>query len=332
MSTDPRAAFVKAVEMSLVGKLPQEELETVMDSVMVVLGSYEITDRCTEIAVPDTENDKLLNRYCACLFVDGKSEKTIKQYRRALMKLSETLGKNFRDMTAYDLRYYLACAKQRGVSNVTLENTRSYISPFFQWLSNEEIIARNPAAAVNSIKCPKKIKLPFSEVELDAMRGACRNEKDRAVLEMLVSTGVRISELSMMNIEDIDFSALTVHVRHGKGNKERRTYTTKIAALYLQRYLESRKDKSNILFTNLKGERMTTFGFRYILGEIAKRAGVDNVHPHRFRRTFASGLAARGMDVQDIQHLLGHTDINTTMCYVYVSDSKISSSYRQYIA
>ena len=332
MSNDPRAAFVKAVEINLVGKLPQEQLETVMDSIIVTLGNYEITDRCTEVAVPDTENDKLLNRYCACMFVDGKSEKTIKQYRRTLTRLAELIGKNFCDINAYDVRYFLACGKQRGLSNVTLENYRSYISAFFKWMSNEEIIQRNTVASVTAIKCPKEIKLPYSDVELDAMRGACRNPKDRAVLEMLISTGVRISELAEMNIEDIDLLSLAVHVKHGKGNKERWTYTTNVATLYLERYLMTRKDNSNILFTNRNGKRMTTWGFRHILEKIAERAGVENVHPHRFRRTLASNLAKRGMDIQKIQILLGHSDINTTMRYIVTNDEQVHASYNRHIA
>lgn len=330
--SDPRSMFVKGVEERLIGKLSPEQLETVVTNIMTVLNNYEITERCTEVAVSEPENERLLKRYCACLLVDGKSQRTIYQYRRQLIRIADALQKNYKDITAYDIRYYLACEKQRGLSNVSLENTRSYISAFFQWMHAEEIIPKNPAAAVNTIKCPQEIKVPFTDVEIDALRSACRNLKDRAIIEMLLSTGVRISELSQMNVEDVDFASLTVHVKHGKGDKARTTYTTKVAALHLKKYLQARKSDSNILFLNIEKTRLLPNGFRHILDEIAKRAGVADVHPHRFRRTFASGLAARGMDIQKIQRLLGHANINTTMRYVHVDDTQVKASYDQYIA
>lgn len=332
MSSDPRSSFVRGVEEKLAGVLSPSDLESVVHTIMTVLSDFEIADRCTEVAVCESENAKFLNRYCACMLVDGKSQRTIYQYRRQLIRIADSLQKNYRDMTAYDIRYYLACEKQRGLSNVSLENTRSYISAFFQWMFAEEIINKNPAAAVNTIKCPQEIKVPFTDVEIDAIRSACRSLKDRAIVEMLLSTGVRISELAQMDIEDIDFATLTVNVRHGKGDKARTTYTTKVAALHLKRYLQSRKDDSSILFLNVEKTRLLPNGFRHILGEIAKRAGLSDVHPHRFRRTFASGLAARGMDIQKIQRLLGHANINTTMRYIHVDDVQVKASYEQYIA
>ena len=150
---------------------------------------------------------------------------------------------------------------------------------------------------------------------------------------MLLSTGVRVSELTSMKIEDINFSNLSVHVVHGKGNKERITYTTPVAAKYLLTYLNDRKEKDrDCLFCNMYHEQLRPGGVNRILKTIEKRAGVENVHPHRFRRTFATNLAKRGMEIQEIQRLLGHANLNTTMIYVAVDDAKVKASYTRYTA
>lgn len=185
---------------------------------------------------------------------------------------------------------------------------------------------------IKPIKYTDKVRLPFSDVEIDAIRGACRKTKERALVELLLSSGARVSEVADMNVGDIDPITMAVHIRHGKGDKERVTYITKVALKYLQEYWKERSETGTAAFYNLKHEPLNAGGIRSILNGIAKRAGVENVHPHRFRRTFASGLAARGMDIQEIRKLMGHQQIDTTMEYVYTSDQKVSASYRQYIA
>lgn len=329
---DYRLQFLRDVETALVTKYGAVQAADIADQVAKVLNGYEIAERCTDLVPQDDWNEKLLKRYSACLMIDGKSEKTIYQYIRTVQKLSDMIQKPFPDMGAYDIRFFLGMEKERGVSNVSLENTRSYLSAFFQWLTNEEIIPKNPIAKLKPIKCPKEIKKPFSEVEIDALRGACRTLKDRALIEILLSTGVRVSELSGMNVGDINQATLAVHVIHGKGSKERMTYTTAVALKHLLAYLNNRSGSCQALFCNYKGEPLGVSGIQKILKDIAKRAGVENVHPHRFRRTFATGLAKRGMDIQEIQQLLGHVNINTTMRYVYVDADKVQSSYRKFIA
>lgn len=333
MPKDCRLSFMQDVETTLVNRYGAEEATAIADVVGKVLNGYEIMERCTELVPLDDRNERLMKRYSACLMVDGKSEKTIYQYIRTIRKLSEAIQKPFPDMGAYDIRFFLATEKERGLSNVSLENTRANLSAFFQWLTNEEIIPKNPIAKLKPIKCPKEIKKPFSEVEIDALRSACNNLKERALIEILLSTGVRVSELAAMNVKDINQSTLSVHVVHGKGNKERMTYTTAVSLKHLLAYLHSRPDQDGeALFCNRGHQPLDAGGIRYILNRIAKRAGVENVHPHRFRRTFATGLAKRGMEIQEIQKLLGHVNINTTMRYVSVDDEKVQSSYRRFIA
>lgn len=329
---DYRLQFIRDVETALVTKYGVDQATAITDVVGRVLSSYEITERCTDLVPKDDRNERLLKRYSACLMIDGKSEKTIRQYMRSIRKLSDAIQRPFTEMGAYDVRFFLATEKDRGVSNVTLENTRLYLSAFFQWMTNEEIIPKNPVAKLKPIKCPKEIKKPFSEVEIDALRGACNSLRERALIEILLSTGARVSELVSMEVKDINQSTLTVHIVHGKGGKGRMTYTTAVAMKHLLAYLNDRSGNCQALFCNYKNGPLGVTGIQYILAEIGKRSGVENVHLHRFRRTFATGLARRGMEIQEIQKLLGHVNINTTMRYVCVDDDKVRSSYQQYIA
>ncbi len=329
---DYRNEIIQAIEHSLIPMLNQEQLTETVGIMTRILNDYEITERCTELALLDDVNEKLLKRYAACMTIDGKSAKTISQYTRTIQKLSDSIGRPFTEIGTYDIRYFLACEKQRGVANSTLENTRSNLSAFFSWLTAEELIQKSPMTAINPIKCPTEIRLPFSDVEIDALRGACRSLKDRALIEILLSTGVRVDELSQMEIPDVDLANLTVLVKHAKGGKERTTYMSSVCRSHLTKYLGLRKDNQPYLFVNKNYKQITTDGIRYILDSTADRAGVANVHPHRFRRTFATGLAARGMDIQEIQKLLGHSKVDTTLRYIFVDDSQVQASYRKYIA
>lgn len=200
-------------------------------------------------------------------------------------------------------------------------------------MTDDEIIQKNPLVKIKPIKVPKEIRTAFSDVEMDALRSACKSVKERALVEFLVSTGVRVSELTGMKVEDVNLENLSVHVIHGKGDKERMTYTTPVAAKHLIAYLRSRKEKGSImLFCNREGGMLSTRWIQLLLKKIGARAGVENVHPHRFRRTFATNLSKRGMEIQEIQKLLGHANINTTMIYVSTDDSMIKASYSRYSA
>jgi len=331
--SDPRLSFLQSVEQFLLPILDPSKVKEVTEKITIVLNDYEIFERCTEIIPLDDKNEKLIKRYCACLLVEGKSQKTVYQYSRSIRRLSEFLQKPFTETKTYDIRFYMASEKQRGVSDRTLENTRANLSAFFTWLTAEEEISRNPMQAIKPVKYTNEIKKPFSEVEIDKLRSACKTAKERALVEALLATGVRVAELSDMEIRDVDGKALKVEIRHGKGGKSRTTYITPVAMERLEIYLSTRTEKEGVcLFYNKKHKKLLPTGARYILNTLAKRAGVTNVHPHRFRRTFATKLAKRGMDIQEIQKLLGHSDVNTTLKYVCVDDENVKSSYRKYIA
>lgn len=300
---------------------------------MRTLEDYEVSERTTAIVSVDTANENLLKTYLANMLLNGLAKSTIQMYKRAVTKFAIFVGqKDLTTTTTYDIRNYLAQEKVRGVSNTTLENTRANIMAFFSWLTDEEYISKNPCSAVKPIKCQDKARKPFSAVELDKLRGSCKTKKERAMVEVLTSSGVRVSELTALNVEDINFDTLSVHVRHGKGDKQRTTYINELTKEHLVKYLVEHNITSGALFPSRRRERFTEHGVRELLNTLAARANVENVHPHRFRRTFATTLAYRGMSVQDIKVLMGHTNINTTMKYISMDDSQIKYSYKKHVA
>lgn len=219
--SDYRNELIRSIELSLLSILEAETLNEVTNRIICVLSNYEITERCTDIIPFDDGNTRIIKRYAACLNIDGKSKKTIYAYTREIKKFSAFIGKPLPEVGVYDIRYYLATEKQRGVSDRSLENTRSYIAAFYQWMTNEELITKNPCLCIKPIKYLDKQRLPFSSIEMDKLRHACKIPRERALIEMLATSGVRVSELSGMNVEDIDLSTLAVIVHNGKGDKER---------------------------------------------------------------------------------------------------------------
>lgn len=328
---DYRMEIVKTIENKLCGLFTSEQLSVISDTVILTLNDYEVTERCTEIIPLDDTNTRLINRYIGCLVIEGKSKNTIYQYIRTIKKLSDRINKPFPEMGIYDIRMFLAIEKDR-ISNRSLENTRANLSAFFQWMTNEDIINKNPIAKLKPVKYKDEIRKPFSEIEIDALRCACKNAKERAIIEILLSTGVRVSELTSMEIIDVDLINYSVHVRHGKGAKERMVYTNDLGTKYVKEYLSSRQETGNMLFYNHCHEPLNSGGVRFILNQLAKRANVVNCHPHRFRRTFATNLSKRGMDVYEIQKLMGHSNINTTTVYICSDDSALRASYNKYTA
>lgn len=328
--TDNRENLIRRLRGRIGSVLDPDVANAILNIIVKELADFEVTERCTDLVIPDGTNEKILKRYCACLNLDGKSKGTIYQYNRCITKLIQLIPKPVTDMGVYDIRYFLAMEKERGVSGRSLENNRACLSAFFQWMTNEDMIRKNPCMNIKPIKYTDECRLPFSDTEMDALRGACRTKKERAILEMLASTGLRVSELKDLDVTDIDLNTNTVKVRHGKGDKERITYMTDVAMKHYKEYLYDRKAMHTSAFVNRCGERLTANGIRLILNKIGERAGVDNVHPHRFRRTFATGLASRGMDVQEVGKLLGHANINTTMVYVHTNDASVKMSYSKY--
>ena len=330
---DYKTKLIEDLYESLSIHFNPDDISIVSQAITKILANYEVTEKSTQLTLRDDKNERLLKRYAACLMVDGKSEKTIAIYIRQLQRFSDSIGKPFDEISTYEIRYYLASLKDTGVSFRTLENYRSYISAFFQWLTREDFIIKNPCDKIAPIKYTIEVRHPFTDTEIDSLRSSCITERNRALVELLLSSGLRVTELISLNIDDIDFNRLSVHVRSGKGQKERITYMTDVCAMHLKKYLFTRTDQKPALFLSAtKKNRITSGGVRNVLKTIGANAKVTDVHPHRFRRTFATNLAKRGMNVQTIAKLMGHSDIQTTMVYVSLDESKIISEYKQHTA
>lgn len=200
---------------------------------------------------------------------------------------------------------------------------------FFGWVQREGLIPNNPCGNLSTIKCGKEVRLPFSDVDIERLKETCETARDKALIAFLLSTGCRVGEVCGLNRADIDFANLECTVL-GKGNKERTVYLDNVAAMQLRIYLNTRTDTCEALFAGKGSERLQAGGIRKRLNEIGEKAGVENVHPHRFRRTLATTLINHGMPIQEVAKILGHEKIDTTMTYVYIDKTNVKNAYRRY--
>lgn len=294
-----------------------------------LLQRYQITQKTTELIVYEEDtNILLMERYIASLRLEGKSEATLEQYKRAIEKLSESINKHFKDITTNDIRCHLARYQTlRKVCKSTLDNERRYLSAFFRWLTVEEYIEKNPMLRIKKVKSEKKIKKAFSDLELEKLRGACRTKREKALIEFFLSTGCRVSEVVGLDIDHVDFNKKECVV-FGKGGKERTVYLSERCQYYLEEYLASRK-KQGVLFSGKKEERWSKAAIEKCLKNMGERAGVRNVHPHRFRRTFATNALNKGMQLQYVQRILGHTSMDTTLIYCVVDTENMKMEHRK---
>lgn len=329
---DIREDIIRSVVCALQERVPEEVINTVQDVLILQLNQYEVQERCTAVTVSDNSAEGLLKRFIATKRIEGIADSTLKRYACENQKLIRFLRKNLYEITTYDLRFYLSVKRQqRRVSNRTLDGMRRCFSSFFSWLSAEGLIGRNPCAALAQIKFRKQVKKPYSATDMEKLREACNNIRDLALVDFLYCTGCRVSEVSRLDIMDIDFEQQECVVL-GKGNKERTVYLSDVAAMHLQEYLASRIDTGNALFAGKGSERLGKNGIEAILRRLGKTAGVENVHPHRYRRTLATNLLDRGMNIQDVAAILGHADLKTTQVYCYISQKNVQAAYRKYVA
>ena len=260
--------------------------------------------------------------------LEGHSDRTLEQYRDAVVKLLEDIPKDFAEIRTNDIRFHLAKYQStHKVSSVTVDNKRRFLSTFFAWLTAEEIISKNPMLRIKRIKQKKVDKKPFSAAEMEKIRDCLKTSREKALVEFMLSTGCRVSEVAHLRMENIDFRTGECTVL-GKGNKERTVYISDNAMYYLQRYLAERSwNASSPLFLNKRGTGMSKCSIEHLVRQIGRRAGVEKVHPHRFRRTMATNAAKRGLPIQYIQAILGHSKIDTTMIYCSVSKESVKEAY-----
>lgn len=330
---DVRSKIVDQVLESL-PELSADLREKIERTLLTSLQNYEVQERCTEVAIHDNTSMSLVRKFIATKKLDGKSERTLRRYQPELEKLVYFLDKKLYEVSPYDLRLYLSLYKeQRKISNRTLENMRKTISTFFGWLHDEGLIGQNPARAVKQIKYDKIVRKPFTPVERERLKNACCQLRDLALSEFLYASGLRVSEVISLDRNSIDFVTREATVI-GKGGKERRFYLSEVCAEYLRQYLNSRCDDNAALFVGTKSpyRRLTKEGVEYIVKDLGKKAGVSNVHPHRFRRTLATDLVRKGVPIQDVAQILGHSDLRTTQVYVALDQSTVKYHYSQAVA
>lgn len=265
--------------------------------------------------------------------VEGCSEKTLKYYRQTIATMVSTLGKAPEQITTTDLRCYLTeYQNTRQSSRVTIDNIRRILSSFFSWLEDEDYIIKSPARRIHKVKTAKVVKDTFTDEELETMRDHCDHIRDLAMIDLLASSGMRVGEMITLNREDINFAERECVVL-GKGNKERIVYFDARAKIHLQSYLNDRQDNDPALFVSLRApyRRLMIGGVESRLRELGKQLLISKVHPHKFRRTLATTAIDKGMPIEQVQQLLGHQKIDTTMHYAMVKQQNVKTAHRKYI-
>lgn len=329
MHMDIRTGIVQRVTEALQERVNEDVISLVQDVLMMQLNEYELTERCTDVAIRDDSAEGILRKFLATKRVEGTADSTLRRYAEINRALIGYIGKPLDEITTYDIRFYLSARRQIGkVSNLTLDGMRRCYSSFFNWASAEGLISHNPCTALVRIKSRKMVKKPYSAAEIERIRKACSSKRDLALVDFLYSTGCRVSEVVGLDISDIDFEQRECVVL-GKGNKERRVYLTEVAAMHLQEYLDARDDSCEALFTG-RGKRLGKNGIEALVKKLGKGAGVENAYPHRFRRTLATNLLDRGMSIQDVAAILGHADLKTTQVYCYISQENVKAAYSKY--
>lgn len=328
---DYRQTLINQITSDLTGKVEDAQLHIFLDALTIRLADYELAEKCTALVPHDDESTQIVKLFLATKKLEGRSEKTLKNYALHIRKMLESVQKPVKEITLFDLRSYLAMKQATGCSARSVGAIRSVICGFFKWAYSEGMIPMNPSQNLGVIKFKKEIKRPFTKVDLELIRSACTRTRDRAIVETLLSTGCRISELVGIDLNDVDFQTREIKVL-GKGNKERIVYLDDVTVLWLQRYLAERKEQGEFLFAASGRGRITDDAIRAMLNKISSITGVDHVHPHRFRRTLATMLIERGMSLQEVAKILGHDNINTTMTYVFLDDEKTKAAYNKYAA
>lgn len=277
-------------------------------------------------------NKKIIKSFLQTKKIEGCTEDTLIYYNDILDIFNRNVTKKFDDIDASDIRdFILDYQGEHNIKNQSMDNTRRVLSSFFSFMDNEEYIIRNPMNKVHKIKCEKQIKKPFSDEEIILIQDACKNCRERAIIDFLNYTGVRVSELCKLNIDDIDFIAREGVVK-GKGQKERVIYLNAVVKIHLLEYLDFREDDNNALFVSQRSpyKRLTKSGVEYLVSKVGKRAGVKNCHPHRFRRSLATRLIDRGVPIEQVQSILGHNKIDTTLIYAKVNENNVKLSHQKF--
>ena len=324
------ANLINQVLQAMSKTLGNQQIERLKDVLEITFSNVEIFEKTESDAAIDMS---VIKTFLSAKRVEGCSEKSMRYYESTIRNALASVGKNVKDVSTDDLRQYLDEYQQRsGASRVTVDNIRRILSSFFAWLEEEFYIVKSPVRRIHKVKTGKVVKETYSDEALEMMRDSCETTRDLAMIDILASTGMRVGELVKLNRGDIDFQNRECIVT-GKGNKQRIVYFDARTKIHLQNYLKERKDTNDALFVTLLApfNRLQISGVEIRLRHIGKDLNMTKVHPHKFRRTLATMAIDKGMPIEQVQHLLGHQSLDTTLQYAMVNQANVKMSHRKFI-
>lgn len=324
-------ALITTIEQEMLKKLDNAQLQALHKVLVQAFKGVSVTAVADADKEPD--NSEILEEFLSAKRIEGCSEKSLNYYRKTITAALDSIGKGIKHITTDDLRAYLTDYQaEKKSSKVTMDNIRRILSSFFSWLEDEDYIIKSPVRRIHKVKTSKTIKETYTDENLELMRDNCVELRDLAMIDMLASTGMRVGEMVLLNRNDIDFNERECVVV-GKGDKERMVYFDARTKLHLQSYLASRTDSDPALFVSLRSphKRLTIGAIELRLREMGRKLGINKVHPHKFRRTLATMAIDKGMPIEQLQRLLGHQRIDTTLQYAMVKQSNVKLAHRKYI-
>lgn len=322
--------IIEEIVQKMLPYLDNAQMQKLQETLRYTLFNYEITG---DIRAEEDDTQKLVESFLYAKRIEGCSEKTIKYYSATIEAMLVTVDKGVRHIHTDDLRAYLTNYQENhGSSRVTIDNIRRILSSFFSWLEDEDYILKSPVRRIHKVKTATNIKETYTDEELEKMRDNCTELRDLAIVDMLSSTGMRIGEMVLLNKADIKFNERECIV-FGKGDKERVVYFDARTKIHLQNYIDSRTDDNPALFVTLRAPhtRITIGGIESRLREMGRILEIEKVHPHKFRRTLATMAIDKGMPIEQLQQLLGHKRIDTTLQYAMVKQSNVKQAHRKFI-
>lgn len=326
--------LISEITRQMIPYLDNAQMEQLQNVLQHALWNVQITANEDGTQQPDKEtNSELLEMFLSAKRVEGCSEKTLRYYETSIRRLFAAVDSHVTHMQTDDLRGYLSDYQQQTqCSKGNIDNIRRIMSSFFTWLEDENYILKSPVRRIHKIRTNKTVKETYTDEALETMRDQCGCLRDLAMIDLLASTGMRVGELVRLNRDDIDFENRECVV-FGKGSKERPVYFDARTKIHLKNYLESRSDDNPALFVSLLSpyNRLEISGVEVRLRKLGRRLGITKVHPHKFRRTLATRAIDKGMPIEQVQRLLGHAKIDTTMQYAMVNQNNVKISHRKYI-
>lgn len=324
--------IVNEIILKMQSALNARQVEELKKVLQYVLYNYEIHEKtCTNDIIMSNQN--FIELFIAAKKIEGCSLKSMKYYKATIENMLKIVNKSIKNITTDDLRTYLTEYQlSKHSSRVTIDNIRRILSSFFSWLEDENYIIKSPVRRIHKVKTGTSVKDTYSNETLELMRDECTELRDLAIIDMLASTGMRVGEMVLLNREDINFTERECVV-FGKGDKERIVYFDARTKIHLKNYLESRQDNNPALFVSLKypHNRLEISGIEVRVRELGRRLNIPKVHPHKFRRTLATMAIDKGMPIEQLQKLLGHAKIDTTLQYAMVKQSNVKLAHRKFI-